>query len=494
MKRGNRNLIAVTLLILLGILVLFFWRATTREPYDCMDCNLIIISATNLRADHLGAYGYNRDTSPKMDNLAENSLVFEDAYAQASWTLPSGASLLTSLYPYEHNVMNRLSGVPAYPDLLSPDIVTLSDVLKKNGYETAIFSGGFDYSPRYGVITRFDKVVTAPENKFNVFGYGTLNSTVPTAIKWLIENKDEKFFLFVQGFDAHCPFNPPNEFDKFTSDYNGPIDRNKCYVTFNETEPIKANGTKYYIVNSTSLNKTTLSIMYDNALIDEQDIKYLVDSYDGEIRFADAMIGELLKTLRELGLSDKTIIVIVSEHGDMFGKHGKFMRGGITRGIFYDDVLHVPLIIKHPNLEPKRVEGLSQLIDVMPTLLDFLNVKTNAELQGKSLMPLIANGEQVNEHVFAGMIFKPGPQNIFFKQPTRLDSIRNNDWKLIREIVYSAEIPHTIESTSYELYNLKEDPEELKNAYGEDQNVFSELNSKLLEWFNQMVVDPYELE
>ena len=162
------------------------------------------------------------------------------------------------------------------------------------------------------------------------------------------------------------------------------------------------------------------------------------------------------------------------------------MRGGITRGTFYDDVLHIPLIIKNPNLESKRVKGFVQLIDVMPTLLDFLNIKTDAELSGKSLVPLIIDDVQVNDRVYAGMLFKPTQENVFFKQSTRLDSVRDNNWKLVREIVFS---DHP--SMSYKLYNLKEDPEELNNVYGENKTAFNQLNSKLLEWFEQMDVDPY---
>ncbi len=480
------KLIIISFLFLLGATVIFLFKIDRHEIYNCADCNLIIISATNVREDHLGVYGYYRNTSPNVDNFAMNSLVFEDAYAQASWTLPSGTSLLTSLYPYEHKLMIRSEQTK-----LDQDIVTLADVLRDDGYKTAIFSGGFDYGQRYGVTTRFDRIGTATLNKFAVFGYGNLNSTIPDAIKWLDKNRDQKFFLYLQGFDAHCPFNPPEEFNTFVSNYNGSVDRNKCYLTFNETKTIKINETDHYLVNTTLLNATG-SVTYEQELIDMNDIKYLVDSYDGEIKLADNSIGKFLETIEKLGLSNKTIIVIVSEHGDMFGKHGKFMRGGNLRGTFYDDVLHVPLIIRHPNIEPKRVKGLVQLIDVMPTLLDFLNIKTDVKLSGKSLVPLITNDIQVNEQVYAGALFTPSPENLFFKQPTRMESVRNNDWKLIREIVYSEQMPHDINSVSYELYNLKKDPEELSNVYKENQIAFNQLYSGLLEWLREMNVEPFK--
>jgi len=477
--KENYLILISSMLLLTAALFLLQIQGDKHESYKCIDCNLLIISATNIRPDHLGAYGYDKKTSPNIDNFAADSLVFEDVYSQSSWTLPSATSILTSLYPYEHKLMSRLN-----EEKLSSDIVTLPDVLRSYGYKTAIFSGGFDYSQKYGVLTRFDTVFVAPQNKFQVFGYGTFNLTVPEAIKWLIKNKDNKFFLYIQGFDAHCPFNPPKQFDEFTSEYDGLVDRNKCYVTFNETKPVEINGTKYYLVNTTSLYNG--SIIYETASIDEQDVKYLVDSYDGEIKFADATIDKIFRAVEELGISNKTIIVIVSEHGDMFGKHGRLMRGGITRGTFYDDVLHIPLIIKNPNLESKRVNGFVQLIDVMPTLLDFLNIKTDAELSGKSLVPLIIDDVQVNDRVYAGVLFKPTQENIFFKQSTRLDSVRDENWKLIREIVFS---DHP--SMSYELYNLREDPEELNNVYEENRIAFNQLNSKLLEWFEQMDVDPY---
>ena len=154
------------------------------------------------------------------------------------------------------------------------------------------------------------------------------------------------------------------------------------------------------------------------------------------------------------------------------------MRGGPLKGTFFDDVLNVPLIIKHPNLEPQRIKGLVQLIDVMPTLLEFLGIKTDAKIQGRSLLPIIFKNETINELVFAGVEFTPPEDNLFFQKPTVVTSVRSYDWKLIRETVLT-EDKLSIESVNYELYNLKEDPEELNNVFGRHKKIELSLNQSI---------------
>ncbi len=489
-KKFKKNIFVLSVIVLLigfigfkiieGIL-------SSSLPYICKDCNVIIVSVTNLRPDHMGSYGYFRNTTPNIDKFSEGSLVFENAFSHASWTLPAGMSLFTSLYPYTHKVMNRNPN-----EMLGSDVTTLVDILKSKGYKTASFTGGFDYSAVYNLVNRFDEYVIVPRNKFNVFGYGSLNFTVPLAINWLKENSKEKFFLFIQGFDAHCPFESPPPYDNiYDPDYNGSVDFSKCILTFNETEPKIIDGKTYYSVNTTYLNETSGEIGYMPITIEERDLTHMIALYDGKINYADESVGKLLKAIGKLNLTDKTIVVVLSEHGDIFGKHGRFMRGGPTRGTFYDDVLRIPLIIKNPKLEPKRVNGLVQLIDVMPTILDFLGIDTNKEAQGKSLVPLITDNKTVNEYVYAGTTFNPMPQNVFFKNSTRIEAVRNNDWKLIREQIFSGGNPNVTESVSYNLYDLRNDPEELTNVYGKNKGIAEDLNRTLFDWLKNIGVDPY---
>ena len=159
------------------------------------------------------------------------------------------------------------------------------------------------------------------------------------------------------------------------------------------------------------------------------DVDYLISQYDGEIAMADNSVGLFLQYLEDNSLLDNTIVVIYSEHGEMFGKNGRFGRAGTNRGTLYDEVIHVPLIIKHPNIKNgKRINGLVQLIDIMPTVLDFLNIEQPKEnnIQGISLLPLIFEGKSVNEYVYAGAEF--GKEKFqFFDILTLNESIRNKE-------------------------------------------------------------------
>ena len=199
--------------ILLAVIFLFFSNAKSKgwegfndalpENYSCKDCNVIVISITNLRNDHLGYNGYFRDTTPNIDKLAANSLVFENAFSHASWTLPVGISFFTSLYPFTHKVMNRWTGQTKLRD----NIITLPEILEKQGYTTTAFTGGFDYNAKYGLISRF-RYGSYPKNAEEEYHerYGTFEYNIRNATGWMKEHKNDKFMLFFQGLSSSHPF------------------------------------------------------------------------------------------------------------------------------------------------------------------------------------------------------------------------------------------------------------------------------------------------
>lgn len=428
---------------------------TSIEDYNCKDCNVIIISITNLRNDHLGYNGYFRDTSPNIDKLAANSLIFENAFSHASWTLPVGISFFTSLYPFTHKVMNRWTG----QTWLSDDLITLPEILSEHGYLTAAFTGGFDYSGKYGLISRFNyssypEVAYIPNQR-----YGNFEDNLQSAIKWLGTHKDEKFLLFFQGFNAHCPFTYPTENNVFDPDYDGSIDYSDCLWTFEKVEPILIKNKTYYNVKTSYSEDNG----YASVRLSERDIYHMVALYDGEIQLVDNLLNRFFDEIKKLGLEKDTIIILFSEHGDAFGQHGRFMRGGPLRGTFYDEVLHVPLIIKHPTLKPKKINGLVQLIDVTPTLLDFLGIPNKEVFEGKSLVPLIMDNEEVNEFVFAGSKFIPLEDNVFFNYSSIVQAVRTREYKLINEKLFDKD--YAVLKDDYEFYHLSTDPDELTNIY-----------------------------
>lgn len=463
----------VFILALVSFAILFTTGFRPKDNITCKDCNVILITLTNLRYDHMSMNGYTRPTTPNLDALAKESLVFDNAFSHSSWTLPEGISLFTSLYPYEHSIMNRFDG-----STLSKDTPSLIDILNNNGYKTAAFTGGFDYDPRFGLTNRFGEYQDCDDGKgekLTTLGYGKVGCTVPKALAWIKNNRTSKFFIFVQGYDAHCPFSQRGG-DMYDKNYSGAIDFSNCLWTFDKTEPVVKNGKTYYPVYS---SKTGVR---EKILFSEDDADHLKALYDESITDSDASIGSLVKEIKNMGLTDKTIIVFTSEHGDMFGKYGIFMRGGPLRGTFYDDVLHIPLIVKIPNVQPARFDQLVEHIDLAPTILDILSLTKPASFTGTSLVPVISDNKDVHEYVFAGSQYHPGIDNVYFDQSTRIEAIRSKQWKLIRESITSQTPP----VTTLELYYLPEDKEELNNSIDVNRNIGSTLELRLSAWSKKM--------
>lgn len=430
---------------------------------------------TNTRADHLGVYGYERNTSPRIDVLAKRSLAFKSVFSHASWTLPVAVSLFTSQYPFTHGLLNREDFQP-----VPPTTPTFVDVLKQHGYLTAAFVGNRDYSPKFGHTSRFDKTVepVMQGEAEDWKAYGVFEKTVPLARTWLRDHSAEKFFLLVQGYDTHCPFASPRENRQFDPGYKGKIDFSKCYWTFERSRAIKRRTESGEYVNVFPLKTKPAETAEFEVMFYPEDVRHMVALYDGEIFNADGWVGKLLEDIAELGLEKRTVVVIYSDHGDMFGKHGRFMRGGPLRGTFYDDVLHVPLIISHPDYVAQTVEGLGQVIDIAPTLLDLLGLPRPETFRGKSLRSLITGSEVVNTHVFAGAAYSPSAGNPFFRHRSVIASVRNQKWKLIVERLDLPEGP----SDEFELYDLTRDAQELRSVVPDSPETLHELKKKLRAW------------
>ena len=437
--------------------------------------NVLLISLTNTRADHLSPYGYQRETSPNLSRLARESIVFDSAYTHASWTLPVVMSLLSSQYPFEHGLMNRKEFEP-----LPEETTTLIDVLKANGYRTVGFVGNRDYAGKFGHTNRLGELHDHVDAKRleDWKRYGVLANSVPGAIEWLKRNKDERFFMILQGYDTHCPHASPKRIAKFDPDYRGEIDFTRCYWTFRRTRPLELTGTdgkkeKVYLMKTKAVLGDDYEVMFTR-----RDIEHMVALYDGEIFNADRQIGQVLDTLKAAGLEENTIVVFYSDHGDMFGKHGRFMRGGPLRGTFYDDVLHIPLIIRHPKLKAKRVGGFAQVVDLAPTLLDWLDLESPAGFRGKSLVPLVEAGESVNPRVFAGSAFTPKKKSAFFQHDSIIASVRDTEWKLIHEKLFYSDAVEDY----YELFHVGKDPDELEDLSRQHPEVVEEMRGHIGKW------------
>lgn len=310
--------------------VLAVWLLTTTAFVTAADeqrPNVLLITIDTLRADRLGVYGYSRIETPNIDKLASESMVFERTVSPVPLTLPSHASILTGVYPLYHGVRDNAGFV------LSPQQVTLAEILKQQGYSTGAFVGSFVLDSRFGLDQGFDTYYS----DFELTGLDTIapgliqrpaGEVAEKAIEWITtqESRKQPFFCWAHFYDPHAPYEPPEPF-----------------------------ATRY----SRSL-------------------------YDGEIAYVDKVIGDVLDSLRRKGLYEKTVIIVTSDHGESLGEHIEK-----THGYFvYESTQFVPLIWKSSGerYEPGRAAGIVQLIDVAPTILQQLGIRVAPVMQGKGLV------------------------------------------------------------------------------------------------------------
>ncbi len=317
--------------------------------------NLLLISLDTLRADHLGCYGYPRPTSPFLDRLASQGVLFEQAYATSPWTLPSHASLFTGLYPSQHGAMTEELSLPT-------ELPTLAEALRGRGLATAGFVSGIFLGPRFGLGRGFERYAVIP-TRAKSGGSGTSLSATDrvsaAGLEWLAARRESPFFLFLHYFDIHSDYRPePGFAAQFGKPYHGPVD------------------------GSTRQLRAFLRRQID---FNAEDRAQLVDLYDAEIRQLDQGLEELFARLRERGALDQTVVVVTADHGEEFFEHGGVFHGRTQ----YQEMLRVPLIIVGPGIPGGlRVDQPVSLVDVAPTLLKLLGAPAAPAISGRDLTPL----------------------------------------------------------------------------------------------------------
>jgi membrane-anchored protein YejM (alkaline phosphatase superfamily) len=306
--------------------------------------------------------------------------------------------------------------------------------LKKNGYITGGFTGDAGVSGVFGYNQGFDVYIDKVK-------FGDMEQSVPKALEWLAENKGKKFFLFLHGYDSHGQSEPAEGFDYR---YVDPNYRGKYTGSKEEQEALREEG----------LANGHLHLQND-------DVTFWRAIYDEKINRTDERFKRFLKGMEKLGLMDNTLFVLTSDHGTEFYEHKRFDHGFSL----YGELLNVPLIFKLPNQSAgKIIKEYVGTIDIMPTILDLLDVevskKVQQQMRGTSLVPAM-QGEPVTRDVFAETNYR-----LFtYKRAV----ITQDGWKFI----------YTLESKDKELYNLKNDPQELKNVVDEQPRVSYELEAKL---------------
>lgn len=386
--------------------------------------NVIIISVDTLRADHLGCYGYPLNTSPAIDALAEDGVLFSHCYTLTPLTAPAFSTMLTSLPPHKHGA--KRNGLAIYKK-----VKTLPQVLKRYGYRsTAVISNWPIRKKLSGLGGGFDAYYEIFTNK-RYWGLTNPEGQAPQvnkkAIDWLEKNHKKRFFLWVQYTDPHAPYimHRKHKFD-YTSV------KRSVYPPGTQMKKIKR--------------------------------------YDSEIAFTDYHIGRLLDKIKELGLYEDALIIFNSDHGESFGEHNYLKHGKKL----YNSTLHVPLVIKLPGRRFRntvRHENAS-LLDIGPTIFAGLNIMIRPQMEGLDLFDQHRDfsKRRILLETYGGMVvFKRKSKKYHLKvKPIRYGILEG-----------SVKVIYNVKNKTFETYRLGADPFETRNVFVADQLEFRGLKDYL---------------
>lgn len=408
------------------------WVATCElTPRDLDRPNVLVVLIDTLRPDHLGCYGYERATSPNMDALAADGVLFHDAFSQASWTRPAVGTLFTGTYPTVHGAIDR-------PDLLRQDLPTLAQAFRDHAYETVAFVSNPSVLPVWGFgpgFTRYsdvDSMAVDPGRDKDVMDAGIAALDYLAGRPWL---------MYLHAIGPHSPYDPPAPYStRFASE--------------------SARGTGELAERSRT-----------------------VDLYDGEIAFTDAHLGRLIDRLKSMGQYDNTLIVVMADHGEEFWEHG-----GLGHGTtLYDEQIRIPLIMKLParRFAGEVRHGITQLMDVGPTLLDLAGIPVPPSFQGSSFRTLIERGDADLE--------RPAYASLFLEQH-RQYAARTLEYKYIRDTVSDTRVWFDLAVDTHENHPLGAVPPTAEALAAYASRIVATSGSGLHVLVTGSLRDPHEFE
>lgn len=412
---------------------------------------IILLVIDCLRADHLGCYGYSRNTSPTIDALAAEGVRFAGCYPQGVYTFQSHVSMLSSVHQASHKLSNG--------DVLGYDIKLISDYLKEAGYTTAgIVSNGM-IAGDLGLGHHFDMyddgltLLTEQKAEFS----RPAARTTKSLLSWLDKHPDDRHFVFLHFNDCHGPYTPPEPYRSMFL--------NDDLYTGDRTLPI-AEGKKDVIIPR-------------YAVEGRQDVDFYVAQYDAALRYIDDHISKIRAYLSDRAAPEDILFLITGDHGEGMGEHGYYFMHG--KG-FYEEFVRVPLIVSGGDLPRGAfVDSLVRHIDILPSVLDMVGVQdVSSYVQGKSFLNL-ARGEDLEWSV-----------DIFGRNFISA-YLRRGDWKYIKSRDYGLSRPKQgmkevkrqikliVRRPNEELYNLRTDPGEQTNLAGSETEVLKQLRKELNE-------------
>lgn len=431
--------------------------------------NILLISIDTTRADFFGCYGNPAVSTPNIDRLANNGVLFENFYSTINTTLAAHSSIFTGLYP-------RDIGVGRNSMRLSPKVLTMAEFLHAKGYATAGFIGSFALASVFGInqgfqtydesfihdpasyIEREVESSTKNNQSFEVIiprtnvghimrSAGEVNQAF---FKWLDQKKHDKFFGFVHYYDPHFPYQPPEEWYK----KHLPSIPPGTPLIQDEREPVE-NEFKQMIDPNIQFSAAKIdSVQYS------PEINALLQLYRSEIEYVDHEVGEIMKKLEKEGLLSKTIVIVTADHGENLVEHwnfGSFFRHGF---LTYETEIHVPFIISCPGTLPKnrRVSRVASQIDIFPTVTDLVNISP-PKVDGISLLTLLfSDRNRVNRYIYSEasqphINLRREAKHLVWVNDLNSGSVRKDQYKYTM-----------IPNRQFEgLYNIKEDPLETKN-------------------------------
>ena len=408
--------------------------------------NIVIVTLDALRYDHLHCYGYPRETTPHLDRVAARGLLFEHAVAQWPKTGPSMASMMTSTYGSTNGVKETFcQKIPRAYDLLA-------EILHGAGYQNFGVMANLSLSPKMNFDQGFDEgcfvVSTAVDAK-----------SITAQAKGLFGKRDPSrpFFLWVHYLDPHAPYAPPPGYgEEFGSDPIFVSDRRpKIPVDPRVKDPGAA------VVENNEIG----FIPAYTYLPGKDELRDYVAKYDGDIRFTDEHVGDLLDWMGAQGALEHTIVVVTSDHGESLGDHNYYFEHGRFP---YDDCLRVPLIIVHPGWNPARIAAPVALLDVAPTLLEWTGLAPGWQFEGHSLAKWLSGGAREQPRP----VFSESGYHKQFEV-----SVCKGRYKLIR--VGTHYMTGLLTGKPYELYDVVADPGETKNLVDVKPDVAEELRDLL---------------
>jgi arylsulfatase A-like enzyme len=393
--------------------------------------NVIFIIVDTLRADHVGCCGYKRDTTPNIDGLARQGILFDNAIVPAPWTLPSVGSILTCQYPSVLGIRDKIA-------VIDPRFATLAEMLKAKNYRTKGIVSHTLLSARLGLGKGFDNY-----DETASFGHGGVCSPQVTekAMRFLGERHDRPFFLFIHYFDPHYNYILHDKYNYYPS-YKGRIKSN------------------HPILDLWRLRDT----------LSEDDIRFLIALYDSEIAFTDEHVGKVLDILKSRRLYENSIVIVTGDHGEEFMERG-WIGHSIT---LYQELIRVPLVMKLPGHKPNVIKAPVGLINLVPTVCSCLGLDVPEGLDGRTIN-LEVGGSGAPEPVFSET-FNPQPQRPIPLKPIAFRSIVLGSRKLIYDQI----------NDSKQIFDLSADHLEKNNLSGQAGEQDNRIFSLLKKWMEHI--------